>query len=47
MAIMISLHPQGVVKLTWPAGFKGAFRTTLFVGDGALETQHSFLVTVN
>ncbi len=36
----------GTLQLTWPTGYTGTFMTTVFVGDGALETQQSFLVTV-
>ncbi len=37
----------GTLQLAWPSGYTGTFMTTVFVGDGALETQQSFLVTVS
>ncbi len=45
--ITITFPSAGELLISWPAGFKGTFRTTLFIGDGALETQQSFLVTVD
>ncbi len=36
----------GALILTWPTNYTGTFMATVFVGDGAMETQQSFLVTV-
>ncbi len=46
-AITSSFPSAGQLTLTWPVGYKGTFRATLSIGDGALETQQSFLVTVD
>jgi hypothetical protein len=36
----------GTLILTWPTNFTGTFMAAVSVGDGAVETQQSFLVTV-
>ncbi len=37
----------GSLKLAWSTGYTGTFQLTLTIGDGALETTQSFLVTVS
>ncbi len=32
--------------LTWPSGYTGAFTLTIFLGDGAAETQQAWLVNI-
>ena len=43
--ITASFPSADSLKLQWPAGFTGTFSVTLTIGDGALETFQSFLVT--
>ncbi len=45
--ITTSFPSPGALLLSWPAGYKGAFSVNLFIGGGGLETEQSFLVTVN
>ena len=37
----------GTLKLTWPTNYTGTFMTTVTIGDGAEETQQSFLLPNN
>ncbi len=46
-SITTSFPSLGTLLLGWPNGFTGTFTLTIFVGDGALETQQEWLVTVN
>jgi hypothetical protein len=46
-AITTGFPNAGSLRLTWPVNFTGTFQVNLTIGDGALETQQSFLVTVS
>jgi hypothetical protein len=46
-AVISNQSSGGTLTLSWPAGYFGSFLVTVVVGDGAIETQQSFLVTVS
>jgi cyclophilin family peptidyl-prolyl cis-trans isomerase len=44
---IVTTTPGGTLNLSWPSIYTGTFLTTITVGDGAEETQQSFLLPNN
>jgi hypothetical protein len=45
--ITASFPSPGSLMFAWAPGYTGTFQVTLTIGDGAMESQQSFLVTVS